>query len=217
MKRFHRLGIYGGTFAPVHYGHVRAADAFLKSGDLDWMLIMPSRIPPHKTVTWDDCPERRLAMLRLAFADDPRYDETLRISDYELKNEGPSYTIRTVRHFLDYAETVVLLCGTDMFLTLEGWYESEELLRSAEFVCALRSDSDEDLRAVYAAAERYTSRYGTVSSVLDLEPFPVSSTEIRERFARGEDLSALVPSKVLAYMKVNHLYQIVGDPDGKAN
>ena len=95
------LGIYGGTYAPVHNGHITAAEAFLEQAGLDKLLIMPTLIPPHKQLSYKDDPKDRLNMLRLAFEKHSEYGKRIFISDYEINSPPPSYTVYTLRHFAD--------------------------------------------------------------------------------------------------------------------
>ena len=98
--RIERLGIYGGSFSPIHSGHVRAACAFLEAMDLDRLLIMPTAQSPHKPKDPWASADDRLTMCRLAFEDIPAYhDGRLQVSDFEVKREGKSYTVYALEHF----------------------------------------------------------------------------------------------------------------------
>ena len=105
-----KLGIYGGTFSPVHTAHIRAAEAFLTQCELDKLLIIPAGIPPHKVVKGNITFEQRLQMCFLAFSDLPKTE----ISDIELNRDGKSYTVMTVRELEGEHIELFLLCGTDM-------------------------------------------------------------------------------------------------------
>ena len=96
-----KIGIYGGTFGPVHLGHIRAAHAFLDACCLDRLYILPTAIPPHKAVSQADTPEERLQMLKLAFSEPEYADDRIIVSDYEQKRGGKSYTILTLEHFAE--------------------------------------------------------------------------------------------------------------------
>ena len=123
------LGIYGGTYAPVHNGHITAAESFLEQAGLDKLLIMPTLIPPHKQLSYRDDPQDRLNMLRLAFEKHSEYGKRIFISDYEINSPPPSYTVYTLRHFADENTRITFLCGTDMFLTLDKWKAPDEIFR----------------------------------------------------------------------------------------
>ena len=200
-----RLGIYGGTFSPPHNGHVHAAMAFLRQAELDQLLVMPAAIPPHKRVGGCEDPYVRLAMTQAAFADmDPR----ITVSDFEIAKAGISYTSETLAHFRETTEAELwLLCGTDMFLTLDRWHCPEQIFSLSTIACILR-ESDEDARlAVQAKAAEYERRFGARIFPITEEPFPVSSTEIRERIRQGRDVAGLVPDGVWRTICANKLYK----------
>ena len=120
-----RIGIYGGTFAPVHRGHVAAAEAFMKQMELDLLYIIPAGIPPHKQIDAADDPKHRLAMCELAFAG----MKNVIVSDMEICREGKSYTVDTLRALSGEDRRLFLLMGTDMMLTLDEWREPQEIFR----------------------------------------------------------------------------------------
>ena len=120
-----RIGIYGGSFSPVHNGHVAAAKAFMEQMWLDLLYIIPAGIPPHKQLKGDVNAWQRLKMCELAFQD---VDGVL-ISDIEIRREGKSFTVDTLRAFAREEHRLFLLMGTDMLLTLDSWRESEEIFR----------------------------------------------------------------------------------------
>ena len=129
-----RIGIYGGSFSPPHNGHLSAARLLLEEAGVDRLFILPAGVPPHKTLDPDESPEHRLAMTRLAFADLPRTE----VSDWEMTRSGKSYTVLTLEHFSAPDRQLVLLVGTDMFLTLDRWYRAEDIFALAEIVCVRR-------------------------------------------------------------------------------
>ena len=122
-----KIGLYGGTFGPPHLGHVYAAKTFLREVAPDRLLIMPAGIPPHKEKAAGDTPELRLAMCRAAFGDLPHTE----ISDYEIRKPGKSYTVETLEHLAAPGREITMLCGTDMFLTLDHWHRAPDISPSA--------------------------------------------------------------------------------------
>jgi nicotinate-nucleotide adenylyltransferase len=200
-----RLGIYGGTFSPPHKGHVHAAMAFLRQAELDQLLVMPAAIPPHKRIDGCEDPQVRLAMTRAAFAD---MDSRITVSDFEIAKAGISYTSETLAHFREITDAELwLLCGTDMFLTLDRWHCPEQIFSLSTIACILR-ESDEDARfAVQAKAAEYEACFGARIFFITEEPFPVSSTEIRERIRQGRDVSELVPDGVWRTICATNLYK----------
>ncbi|MBO5649849.1 MAG: nicotinate (nicotinamide) nucleotide adenylyltransferase [Clostridia bacterium] len=203
-----RIGIYGGTFGPVHNGHLRAAMTFLQVCKPDRLYILPTAIPPHKAASALDTPSHRLEMLRLAFSEPEYADDRITVSDYEQTRGGKSYTVLTLEHFRTESDDVTLLCGTDMFLTLADWYRGGDILRMASVCCLCREGNAEERTRAVQKAEEYRARYNTRIHLPSFEPLPVSSTEIRRRIAAGEDTSGLMPACVRAYIDANGLYRI---------
>lgn len=202
-----KIGIYGGTFAPVHNGHVNAALAFFESEGLDELYVIPAGIPPHKAITWDDRACDRYTMLELAFREHPEYGKKIFISDYEISRDEKSYTVNTLRHFRNESDNIVMLCGTDMFLTLDSWYRAEEIFSLAEIVCARRENDITALDKIEEKAEEYKTKFGAITRLLPLEPFEISSNEIRDMISRGENALEYLPSAVYDYAKTKNLYK----------
>lgn len=197
-----RLGIYGGTFSPVHNAHVRAAEAFLHQCRLDKLLIIPAGIPPHKAIKDSVTPEQRIDMCRLAFSDLSKTE----VSDIELKRTGKSYTVMTVRELEGEDRELFLLCGTDMILTFDAWYCFEEILRKCTLVC-IRRETDDDVGAeLEEKIELYKEKYGAQIIMLQVQAMELSSTEVRDLLRSGSDVSSLVPHKIITYIKENNLY-----------
>lgn len=196
-----RIGLYGGTFAPPHYGHIHAVKTFLAAIPVDRLFVMPTYQPPHKAKASGDTPEVRLEMCRAAFGTIPG----VQVSDYEIRKANVSYTVETLRYLTKPGRQIYLLCGTDMFLTLDRWYCAEEIFRLTEIVCMTRTD--EKKTQIAETAARYRSQYGKESIMLDAEPVVISSTEIRTALQQGESLAAWVPPAVECIMRRDGLYQ----------
>jgi len=196
-----RLGLFGGTFNPVHWGHLAVADAAREAFGLDRVIWIPAGDPPHKP-DLDLAPqEDRLAMVALAVAGDPTFD----VSRLELDRPGPSYTLDTLRHFAAQGwppERLFFLTGTDAMRDLATWHRPDEVLRAAQFVVAERPGTPlASLREVLPAA--WFAR---------LKPFPaprveISSTDLRDRVRAGESLQYLVPEAVEQYIREHRLYR----------
>ena len=123
-----RIGIFGGTFSPVHNGHIAAAYAFMEKMWLDVLYVMPTALPPHKQLHGDAAAADRLEMLRLAFAG---MDGVI-VSDMEIRRGGRSYTVDTLRQMhadLHGDDRLFLLMGTDMLLSFDSWREPDEIFR----------------------------------------------------------------------------------------
>ncbi|MBR5514698.1 MAG: nicotinate (nicotinamide) nucleotide adenylyltransferase, partial [Clostridia bacterium] len=131
-----KTGIFGGTFAPIHNGHIRIALKFREEFDLDKLLIIPASIPPHKQMPKGDSPKHRLEMLKLVF-DKPEFrKQGIEISEYELTKPGKSYTIDTLRHYYSEDSKLYLLCGTDMLLSFHKWKSVEQFSSLTKLVFA---------------------------------------------------------------------------------
>ncbi len=202
-----RVGIFGGTFNPIHRGHVKAALQFLESARLDRLIVIPDKIPPHKVIVGEDHPEQRLRMTELAFCE---ADQTGRItvSDMELRREGKSYSYYTVSALAEEGTELFLYCGTDMLLSFDTWHRFDELLSLCTLAYAGREVQDEALSSrVREKIAMLQEKHGAKIFVIPLDPIEISSSEIREKLLSGEDASELLPASVYDYIKENKLYQ----------
>lgn len=198
------LAIYGGTFAPVHNGHVHAAKAFLDTVKPDKLLIIPTLIPPHKQITFEDTPSDRLKMLHLAFKDEMLYGKKIFISDYELTAPAPSYTVNTLRHFSSPDTHITFLVGTDMFLTLDKWKSPDEIF-SLCTVALMKRQSDDDNTLIEQKTEEYRNRFNADIVFIDVAPIEISSSDIR--LADDEIKQRYLPKEVYQYIKERALYE----------
>lgn len=197
-----RIGIYGGTFAPPHLGHVKAAEAFFRQMELDLLYIIPTAVPPHKQIDAADDPRHRLAMCELAFGHMPR----VIVSDMEIARGGKSYTVDTLRALTAEDRRLFLLMGTDMMLTLDKWREPEEIFRLC-YPVYMRRESDPVIEGqIIAKNSEYLSKYGKIVRRIPMEFVDVSSTAVRERVATGRSLADVVPEAVAAYIEKEGLY-----------
>ena len=177
-----RVGIYGGSFSPPHLGHVRLAEEFLSQLKLDKLLVIPAGIPPHKIIDGGADAVARLEMCRAAFPDiSPRIE----VSDFEVYRTDPCYTVDTLRHFSGEDE-LFMLCGSDMFLTLDSWRDPAGIFSLCTVVCGTRVDDTEIRDALLAKAETYHESFGAHTVIMDFVPVEVSSTDIRDSLANGE-------------------------------
>lgn len=201
------LAIYGGTFAPVHNGHVLAANALLERLCPDQLLIIPTLIPPHKQISFDDDPLDRLKMLHLTFDGHPQYGKKLFISEYELHSPPPSYTVNTLKHFTAPDTHITFLCGTDMFLTIHSWYRAEEIFKLCTVALMKReSDGGEAAERIDSQMRFLKESYGADIINIDVPPIEISSSEIRS----GDDemRKKYLPHAVYDYIKEKKLYGV---------
>ncbi len=198
-----RIGIYGGTFNPPHIGHLQAAKQALTALGLSKLLLIPAYAPPHKAVLPGNSPtaQQRLEMLRIAAADCPQIE----VSDMELRREGVSYSFETVEALKgQYPDAeLVLLMGTDMFLTFDTWMHPEEILKNASLGVFYRGDKGE--QPAIAKKKTEMEAKGAAVYLVRNDVIPISSTQMRRLLAfrcAGEFL----PEGVLDYIRENHLY-----------
>ena len=199
-----RIGILGGTFDPVHCGHIHLAEDAMKQGRLDEVIFIPARLQPFKLGKKITSGEDRLAMLRLATEHTPGFA----VSSRELDAEGVSYTYLTLRALQkEYGEDARLyfITGTDAFLKIELWMMAEELLRNYGFLIGTRPGYKEEELA--ACMERVRENFGTEVINIDNTKYDISSTQIREMIQNGETTAGLLPESVEAYIRERGLYE----------
>ena len=194
--------MYGGTFDPPHIGHVYACKSFLETYDVDKLYIVPTRIPPHKVRDSSVSAEMRMDMAKLAFGD---LADNVEISNIELKRLGKSYTADTLKQFKNMGcDKIYLLCGTDMFVTLDMWYNPQYIFETATIVC-IRREKDEKLSILIDEKyKQYKERFGADIEFIRKDALEVSSTDLRND---PLNLEKLVPENVLEYIKNNNLYE----------
>jgi nicotinate-nucleotide adenylyltransferase len=188
-----RIGILGGTFDPPHNGHIAIAKAALSECELQKVLFIPAKYPPHKPVD-KVTPERdRVQMLELAIKDYSEFE----MSDIELKREGPSYTIDTLQEIkkLYSGVEIIFIIGADNILEIESWYRPDEILQAATVVAFNRPGFD--LRG----------KYESKIKMLKMSPVDISSSEIRDKIRANESIKDLVPAAVREYIEKNSLYK----------
>ncbi len=202
-----RLGIYGGTFSPIHMGHVRAAHAFLETMELDKLLVIPTSVPPHKAEIVGATAADRLKMAQLALEDSAEYQNgRIEVSDYEMTRDGKSYTVYTLEHFAAPEVELFMLVGTDMFLTLARWYRAEDIFRLAHIVLMRRETDVDNAAKIEQKYREYTENFGARITMIPEPPLVVSSTELRERMQNGQSTDGFLPDRVARYIAENNLY-----------
>ncbi len=207
-ERITKLGIYGGTFSPIHNGHVKAALEFFRLMELDKLLVIPTAKPPHKAEVAGATAEDRLNMAKLAFSECEEYKAgKIEISDFEIAKGDKSYTVHTLEHFAKDGQRICLLMGTDMFLTLGKWYRSEDIFTLADIVLFRREDDAEFDSQITEKDKEYREKFSAKTYFIEGTPIEISSTELREKISRGEDVSEFIPSKTLLYISENGLYR----------
>ena len=211
-----RVGLFGGSFNPIHFGHLRAAEEVREALALDLIYFVPAASPPHK-VEGELAPgEHRLQMVRLA----TKGNRHFMASDVEIRRGGSSYSIDTIRHYLATLRqpaTLYLLMGADQFAELETWKEPDELTRLCNIAVHTRLMSKEQTqpRVSVAALKRfgysqqddhYVHPGGQTLSFVETTFFPISATEIRRKLQRNESINYLLPGDVVDYIQRHALY-----------
>lgn len=199
-----RIGIYGGSFSPPHGGHRRAVEAFLAQEKPDEMYIIPALMPPHKELQGDATAAQRLEMCRLAFAGLP-----VTVSDMEIRRGGKSYTVLTLEELKKDDCQLIMLCGTDMFLTLHKWYQPERIFELAEIVYVQRETGEnrEVIAAQLAKQQQYLQKtYRAVARPLTCDAVMISSTELRAAIQSNLNTNAYLSPAVRGYIDTWKLY-----------
>jgi nicotinate-nucleotide adenylyltransferase len=207
-----RLGIFGGTFNPIHYGHLRAAEEVRLAAGLTEVLFVPSFIPPHKELAGRASAAQRLEIVRLAIADNPSF----RLSSFEVDQGGSSYSIRTIEHVRsDYGITPFFILGRDAFNEISSWYESRKLFGLAHFVVMSRPGASElvledvlgDMAAGFSRdGNGYVNTGGNRIMFVEVTALDISSSLIRELCKADRSITYLVPKEVQEYIKQERMY-----------
>ena len=188
-----RLGVFGGTFDPPHIGHLIVASDVCAVLDLDRVVFVPSAAPPHKRGRVNASAEQRLEMVRAAVAADPRFE----VDDLELRREGESYSVDTLREFRAREPDAELffIIGADQLREMDRWRQPEEVARLATLVVMSRAGDEADGHVAFPVRAVAVTR-------IDL-----SATRIRERIERGEPIRYLVPDAVREIIEREKLYR----------
>jgi len=211
------LGLFGGTFDPVHLGHLRLATELAEAFRLEQVLFIPAGLPYHRGRSAHATNEQRLTMLKLATARDARFD----VDDRELKREGNTYTYDTlaeIRRERGPDAALIFLMGTDTFAKIDTWHRWTELFDLAHFGIAIRAeDAQWNTRGPGAFPKEIWPRItlnlremlaapaGNVMT-FKMTPLAISSTAIRETAADGGSIRYLTPDPVVEYIRTHQVY-----------
>ena len=194
-----RIGVFGGSFNPPHAGHLTAARAFVGELALDRLLVIPAGIPPHKKMETLCTDADRMEMARLNFAS---LGSVVEVSDMEIRREGKSYTVDTLREIRakNPRDALFLYCGSDMLVTFDQWYEYRQILSMCT-LCAMRRD---DSPGFFEAADAL-SRIRLPVRIIGAPFVEESSTAVRRSLAENKEAAGLVP-EVARYIKERGIY-----------
>lgn len=196
--------VFGGSFDPIHNGHINIVKQVCEAVQLDEVIIMPTYISPFKQDS-ENIPasgQDRLEMCRLAFEDMP----FVTVSDHEISRSDVSYTVNTLRHLREIYpdDELFFIMGSDMLLSFEKWYKYEEILSICTLIAASRESGQADLEVLQKQAEKL-EKFGRVI-VVSTGVYEMSSTEIREKIKKNSDISCYIPEKVVKYISEHGLY-----------
>ncbi|HET7341407.1 MAG TPA: nicotinate-nucleotide adenylyltransferase [Methylomirabilota bacterium] len=210
------MAVLGGSFNPIHYGHLLLADEVLEQLALDRVLFVPAASPPHKPVALLAPAADRFEMVRLAVAEHPRFA----VSDLELRRNGPSYTVDTLRTLAAAGDELFYIVGSETFLDLLTWREPQRVAALARLVVIPRAGSPFDTEG--AAAQKVLLELGVQGGfvhagggsppargvlVVHATSLPLSSSDLRRRVREGRSLAYRMPPAVVDYLRAHGLYR----------
>lgn len=200
--------LFGGTFDPVHFGHLRPLEVAAQQLALPAITLVPCFVSPHKSQPAVSA-SHRYRMLELATEHSPLFD----LSDYEIKQPSPSYTVDTLRFFKQQhpGQSLLFIMGADSFENFTQWYRWKDILELANLLVLARpgfeQPSNPELQSFLTESTHNLAHYdhGHIATI-DSPLLAISSTQIRQNIKEQKDLSELIPESVLNYIKKNHLY-----------
>jgi nicotinate-nucleotide adenylyltransferase len=213
-----RIGLFGGTFDPIHWGHLRSGEEVSEAFGLDRVIFIPASIPPHKRGQTATPARDRLAMVRLAVARNPRF----KVSTVEMRRPGISYSIDTVRHFVQRkrsGDSLFFIIGLDAFREIGSWKDFADLFPLCDFIVTSRpgSKDSDPLRGTGVAVKKlfcydfkernYRHWSGRRVFFVKLTDIAISASEIRGLVKENKSIRYLVPLQVENYIKAHGLYR----------
>lgn len=209
-----KIGIFGGSFNPIHCAHLILAERVWEEAHLDAVLFVPARRPPHKPNQKLLGSEHRLEMVRRAIGDNSHFD----CSTIELQQEGPSYTLRTVRKLHERMSGEVelfLIMGSDSVLDLPNWWNAQELVEEIQIIAVNRPDNPVDDLTVVKEAFGSDVVRSIKTNWVEMPLLEISATEIRNRIKEGKSIRYLVPDSVRSYIAEYGLYSDIRDGNSR--
>ena len=212
------IAVLGGTFNPIHFGHLRVAEEVAEGLGLDKVIFMPSSTPPHKPGRTIPAAELRVEMIKIALKGNPRFE----VSDIEIKRGGRSYTFETVKELKEKGGKELklsLIVGADSFNEITSWCEYEELMKTANFIVVPRSGYPVKKIAEVLPVElakkfwydadtgTYVNSFGSSVTYFNTTPMNISSSDIREIIGRGGSARYLLDNAVYEFILTNGLYK----------
>lgn len=209
-----KVGLFGGTFNPIHLGHLRGAEEIREVFHLEEMIFVPSSIPPHKMTEKVIEASHRLEMVRLAVSGNPYFS----VSDVEISRPGKSYSIETIKYFQERRQdTFFFILGSDAFVEIETWKEFQNLFSLCHFIVMTRPGSQKEIPPLPRALApnfRYASEKkawvhvsGYMLYFKEISFLDISSTKVRELIEKGRSVRYLIPPEVETYIREHSLYR----------
>lgn len=196
-----KIAIFGGTFNPVHNGHIHLSKECLMRYSFDKILLIPTNLPPHKAAKGLISNEHRLNMLTLATENEDMFE----VSDIEYRLGSKSYTINTINELKKQYKQAefFLIAGSDMLLMFKKWHRYEDILKSVTLIVGARHEAE------YERLLSFSQSFGELSQkiqIINIAPIDISSTLIRQKLANHESINELVNFRVEKYIKEHNLY-----------
>jgi len=216
-KKQKRAGLFGGTFDPIHFGHLRAAEEIKQILELDKVYFIPSAIPPHKVDSKITHSSKRLKMLKLAIEGNAYFD----ISEFELKSDTPSYTVKTLEYFnnIEPDQELYFIVGNEQFNYIESWKDYKRLFELTNFAVITRPGFSKPNSTKVPLALKDDFRYdNSIENVIsytnktkdivfiEIKGIEISSTDIRNFVKSKKSIKYLVPDKVQNFILSEKLY-----------
>ena len=189
-----KVGIFGGTFDPIHHGHLITAQSVREIRALDKIIFIPSFISPHKADVNSASPEHRMNMLKLAV----KGIDFFEVSDYEIKKEGISYTIDTLKEFKKKYDKLEFIIGYDNIFKFHTWKNPDEIMKITKILVLKRKSS---------LPPPHEDKYVKSALFVETRGIEISATDIREKVKQGMPIHYLVPEKVKEYIYSFNLYK----------
>lgn len=187
------IGVYGGSFDPIHIGHLVTTRFVYEQRDLGKIIFMPCNISPLKTSNALSSPEHRLKMLELALEPFPFFE----VSDYEILKGDVSYTLDTLLELKKTYDSIELIIGYDNLVIFDKWHEPEKILDIAKLIVMKRKTDDD---------AEVNNKFMDSAFIINTPSIEISATDIRNRILNGRSIDYLVPRKVNEYIQKNRLY-----------
>ncbi len=196
-----KIAVLGGTFNPIHNGHLHLIKRFSEKIGFDRVILIPTKVPIHKQEACLAEAEHRVRMCQLA-----AMECGCEVSDMEVRRKTPSYTVLTLEELKRRfpKDTLYFITGEDMFLSLLRWHKPDRIFQLAVICSAPRSTEGMKKMEEYA---KVLKTHGAVTILENIDFLPISSTLVRTAWQNGEDISSLVPAAVMAYMERHRLYK----------